>query len=96
MVTTYIEAVKMVNVITFYFSEKPAMPSNVLSLIQLRTMPLADQVKTLLTNGKFYEIYTWINRIGGVMVCVLASSIVDGWFEPRSGQTKEMVFSASL
>jgi hypothetical protein len=58
MVTTYIEAVKMVNVITFYFSEKPAMPSNVLSLIQLRTMPLADQVKTLLTNGKFYEIYT--------------------------------------
>lgn len=33
-------------------SEKPAMPSNVLSLIQLRTMPLADQVKTLLTNAK--------------------------------------------
>lgn len=29
------------------------MPSNVLSLIQLRTMPLADQVKTLLTNGKY-------------------------------------------
>lgn len=28
------------------------MPSNVLSLIQLRTMPLHDQVKTLLTNGK--------------------------------------------
>ena len=43
---------------SFYFSEKPAMPSNVLSLIQLRTMPLADQVKTLLTNGQFYEIYT--------------------------------------
>lgn len=37
----------------FYFNrEKPAMPSNVLSLIQLRTMPLHDQVKTLLTNGK--------------------------------------------
>lgn len=36
-----------------HFSEKPAMPSNVLSLIQLRTMPLADQVKTLLTNGKY-------------------------------------------
>ena len=32
--------------------EKPAMPSNVLSLMQLRTMPLHDQVKTLLTNGK--------------------------------------------
>ncbi|XP_022319153.2 DNA-directed RNA polymerase III subunit RPC5-like [Crassostrea virginica] len=32
--------------------EKPAMPSNVLSLMQLRTMPLHDQVKTLLTNAK--------------------------------------------
>ena len=32
--------------------EKPDMPSNVLSLMQLRTMPLHDQVKTLLTNGK--------------------------------------------
>ncbi|XP_062611114.1 DNA-directed RNA polymerase III subunit RPC5-like [Saccostrea cucullata] len=32
--------------------EMPAMPSNVLSLIQLRTMPLQDQVKTLLTNAK--------------------------------------------
>ncbi|XP_056019128.1 DNA-directed RNA polymerase III subunit RPC5-like isoform X2 [Ostrea edulis] len=32
--------------------EKPAMPSNVLSLTQLRTMPLHDQVRTLLTNAK--------------------------------------------
>ena len=29
------------------------------------------------------------NRIGGVMVCVLASSVVDRGFEPRSGQTKD-------
>ena len=30
-----------------------------------------------------------IDRIGGVMVSVLASSTVDCGFEPRSGQTKE-------
>lgn len=47
----------------FYFNrEKPAMPSNVLSLIQLRTMPLHDQVKTLLTNGK-EEVCRKINQV---------------------------------
>ena len=30
-----------------------------------------------------------LNRIGDVMVSVLASSAVDCGFEPRSGQTKE-------
>ena len=30
-----------------------------------------------------------VNRIGGVMVSVLASSVVDRGFEPRSGQTKD-------
>ena len=30
-----------------------------------------------------------LNRIGGVMVSVLASSVVDRGFEPRSGQTKD-------
>ena len=34
--------------------EKPAMPSNILSLSQLRTLPLADQIKALLTNGKSF------------------------------------------
>ena len=37
------------------------------------------------------SIYFYIfefNRIGGVMVSVLASSAVDRGFEPRSGQTK--------
>jgi hypothetical protein len=29
------------------------------------------------------------HRIGGVMVCVLASSAVDRGFEPQSGQTKD-------
>ena len=30
-----------------------------------------------------------LNRIGGVMISVLASSAVDRGFEPRSGQTKD-------
>ena len=30
-----------------------------------------------------------LNRIGGVMIRVLASSAVDRGFEPRSGQTKD-------
>jgi hypothetical protein len=29
------------------------------------------------------------NLIGGLMVCVLASSAVDCEFEPRTGQTKD-------
>ena len=31
----------------------------------------------------------WLDRIGGVMVIVLASSAIDCGFEPRSGQTKD-------
>ena len=34
-----------------------------------------------------------MNRIGGVMVSVLASSAVDRGFEPRSGQTKNYKIS---
>jgi hypothetical protein len=30
-----------------------------------------------------------LNRIGGVMVSVLASSAIDHGFKPRLGQTKE-------
>ena len=29
------------------------------------------------------------NPVGGIMVSVLASSVVDRWYEPRSGQTKD-------
>ena len=38
-----------------------------------------------------------LNRIGDVMVIMLASSAVDCGFEPRSGQTKDykLVFVAS-
>jgi hypothetical protein len=46
-------------------------------------------------------IPSYLNRIGGVMVSVLASSVVDRGFEPRSGQTKDYkigicCFSAKL
>jgi hypothetical protein len=43
-------------------------------------------------------IFFFQNPIGGVMVSVLASSAVDRGFEPRSGQTKDLmklVFVAS-
>ena len=33
--------------------------------------------------------YTICDRIGGVMVSVFASSVVDRGFEPRSGQTND-------
>lgn len=33
-------------------SVKPVGPSNVLSMAQLRTLPLGDQVKTLMKNGR--------------------------------------------
>ena len=36
-----------------------------------------------------YEIF---NRIGGIMVSVLASSAVDRVFEPRLGQTRDYKF----
>ena len=39
---------------TFPSREKPALPNNILSLSQLRTMPLQEQVKALLINGKFF------------------------------------------
>ena len=38
----------------------------------------------------FHNTYN-TNRIGGVMVSVLASSTVDRGFEPRSGQTKDYI-----
>ena len=39
-------------------------------------------------------IRSWLNRMGGVIVTVLASNLVDRGFEPGSGQTKdyEIVF----
>ena len=37
-----------------------------------------------------------INRVGGVMVSVLASSVVDRGFEPWSGQTKDYKIDSLL
>ena len=37
----------------------------------------------------FNSLLVRCNRIGGVMVSVLASGAVDRGFEPRSGQTKD-------
>ena len=34
-------------------------------------------------------MFNALNRIGGIMVSVLASSAVDRGFKPRSGQTKD-------
>lgn len=36
----------------FFFSNKPAMPDNVLSFTQLRSLPLQDQIRALMTSGK--------------------------------------------
>ena len=41
----------------------------------------------------FSLIKIYSNRISGVMVSVLASSVVDRGFEPRSGQTKDYKIS---
>ena len=43
----------------------------------------------LLAKEQKCERTTPQNRIGGVMVRVLASSAVDRGFEPRSGKTKD-------
>jgi hypothetical protein len=44
--------------------------------------------KNLLTDSyRLVDIFFYI-RIGGVMVTVLGSSVVDRGFEPRPGQTK--------
>ena len=37
-------------------SSKPPVPSNVLSMTQLKTMDLQDQVKALLINGEFLAV----------------------------------------
>jgi hypothetical protein len=42
-----------------------------------------------LSSLRHYLIQTKVNRIGGVMVSLLASSAVDRGFEPRSGQSKD-------
>ena len=57
----------------------------------MRTYESCEQVFTNLLNiyGIKAEIISVTNRIGSVMVSVLASSAVDRGFEHRSGQTKD-------
>ena len=44
--------------VSFYFSRsKPKLPSNMLSMTQLKNMDLPDQVKTLLINGSFEAVF---------------------------------------
>jgi hypothetical protein len=43
----------------------------------------------------YYTLPMFSNRIGGVMVSVLALSAVDRGFEPRSGQIKDYEIVAS-
>ena len=43
-------------------------------------------IRYLLSINPFIILF---NRIGGVMVSVIASSVVDRGFEPRSSQTKD-------
>ena len=42
-----------------------------------------------LLNSYYYYLSHFFNRIGGVMVSVPASSVVDRGFEPWSSQTKD-------
>jgi hypothetical protein len=62
---------------------------------------------SMIKSNRVYTIHIWWlyimfhhqNNIGGVMVSVLASSAVDRWFEPRSGQTKDyniFIFASPL
>ena len=49
-----------------------------------------DIEKGIFNAGSFTVYFqTDKNRIGGIMVSVLTSSVVDHGFEPRSGQTKD-------
>ena len=44
---------------------------------------------SLLTDLATISVFMFVNRIGGVMVSVLALSVVGRGFKPRSGQTKD-------
>ena len=42
-----------------------------------------------LKHAASWKVQICLNRIGGVMVIVLAFSAVDRWVQPRLGQTKD-------
>ena len=62
---------------------------NCFSLFQYEIEKTSSSVDISI-GGMFTEPFCgYMNRIGGVIVSVLASSAVDRGFEPRSGQTKD-------
>ena len=46
-------------------------------------------INNVITNNKQSNYQSNTNHIGGIMIRMFASSVVDRWFEPRSGQIKD-------
>ena len=60
------------NYVSFCFSRsKPKLPSNMLSMTQLKNMDLPDQVKTLLVNGSLNSVYNWFQHCRNFNICFL-------------------------
>ena len=55
--------------------------------LRFRRIQNVYQIKYVHIN--YTNTYLFVNRIDGVMVSVLTSSVEDRGFEPRSGQTKD-------
>ena len=65
------------------FRSQPAVPSNVLSMTQLKTMDAPDQVKALMMNGMY--MHRQPTRVVGD-VCNLSRWLIMVWF------SQEMAF----
>ena len=69
------------------------IPSGELLWLCLFNWDCGETKKEILLNLSFWYIYIYIyiccSRIGGVMVGVLVSSVVDRGFEPQLGKTKD-------
>ena len=65
-----------------------------LQYLNKRKVPLVTTISYLYIH--IQRSYSELNRIGGVMISVLASSAVERGFEPRSGQTKDYVRPVSV
>ena len=87
---------KAVNSLLYFLKNKTVLT---LKTGEKGTDPKWSRHPTNTYTGIFISfLFSQQNPIGGVMVSVLASSVVDRGFEPRSGQTKDYeinVFVAS-
>ena len=72
-------------------NKKEEVPRKSNHCTQKRQWIVAFEIQVLFVYWQAYTInqYNTINRIGGVMVSVLVSNVVDRGFESRSGQTKD-------